>query len=252
MNSFQTIRLATLAIFVFTFTASKISAQTKSNYEIGINAGTLIYQGDLSSNALGSTKNLKPAIGVFVSKDLDAYFSLRANLLYGKIGDDESQYTSPSWKQLRNFKFSTSVTELSTILTWNFLGDNGAKDYRMFSPYVFGGLGISLPNVKRDWNGINRNAFDDKSTAIIGLGIDTLHSTPKLLPVIPLGAGIRVAVNDKLSIRAEATYRVTFSDYLDGFSYSAEPSKKDKYYGLSLGVSYKLFGNNYKCPTVIR
>jgi opacity protein-like surface antigen len=227
-----------------------VSAQTKGNYEIGINVGTLIYQGDLNNTAIGATKNLKPAIGVYVNKELDTYFSLRASLLYGKIGDDESQYINPSWKQQRNFKFSTSVTELSTVLVWNFLGDNGVRDYRTFSPYVFGGVGISLLNVKRDWSSINRTAFDDKSSAIIGLGIDTLRATPKILPVIPVGIGLRYAVNNKISIRAEATYRLNFSDYIDGFSQAGNPTANDKYYGLSIGMGVKLFSNNYKCPTV--
>jgi Domain of unknown function (DUF6089) len=254
MNSNLKIRVVTTTLFTIAFTSTftSVSAQNKGNYEVGINAGTLIYQGDLSNSAFGSTKNLKPAIGVYVNKELDAYFSLRANLLYGKIGEDESQYSSPSWKQQRNFKFSTSITELSTVLVWNFLGDNGAKDYHLLSPYIFGGVGISLLNVKRDWSGINRAVFDNKSSAIIGLGIDTLHATPKLLPVIPVGIGIRYAVSNKISIRAEATYRITFSDYIDGFSQSTNATTNDKYYSLSLGVGFKLFGNNYKCPTVRR
>ncbi len=252
MNSNLKIRVvtSTLLSIAFTATFTAVSAQNKSNYEVGINAGTLIYQGDLSNSALGSVKNLKPAIGVYVTKELDTYFSLRANLLYGKISEDESQYSSPSWKQLRNFKFSTSVTELSTVLVWNFLGDNGVKDYHMFSPYIFGGLGLSLLHVKRDWSGINSTVFDNKSSAIIGLGIDTLHATPTILPVIPVGIGLRYALSNKISIRAEATYRLTFSDYIDGFSQSTNPTTKDKYYGLSIGLGIKLFSNNYKCPTI--
>ncbi len=254
MNSNLKIRLVTTTLFAVAITTffTSASAQNKGSYEIGINAGTLIYQGDLSNSALGSVKNLKPAIGVYLNKELDAYFSLRANLLYGKIGDDESQYSSPSFKQQRNFKFSTSVTELSTLLVWNFLGDNSTTDYHLLSPYIFGGVGISLLNVKRDWSRINRTVFDDKSTAIIGLGIDTLHTTPTLLPIIPVGVGLRWAVNDKINIRGEATYRFTFSDYIDGFSQSVNPSTNDKYYGLSLGVGFKLFNNNYKCPTIRR
>ncbi len=250
MNSIQTIRVAAATIFAFIVVT--ISAQNKNNYEIGINAGTLIYQGDLTNSVFGTYKGIKPAIGVFVSKNLDPYFSWRINLLYGKIGVDESQFTNPSWKQLRNFKFTTSVTELSTVLVWNFFGDNDERDYRRFTPYVFGGVGISLLNVKRDWSNINRSAFDNKSTAIVGLGTDTVHHTPKLLPIMPVGIGLKYAINNKLSLRAEGTYRVAFSDYIDGFSQSTNASTNDKYYGLSIGVSYKLFGNNYKCPVVRR
>ncbi|MFC4232848.1 DUF6089 family protein [Parasediminibacterium paludis] len=250
MNSFQIIRV--MATTIFAFIVVNISAQNKNNYEIGINGGTLIYLGDLTNSAFGTYKGAKPAIGVFVNKDIDPYFSWRVNLMYGKIGVDESQFTTPFWKQLRNFKFSTSITELSSVIVWNFLGDNGAKEYSRFSPYVFGGLGISLLHVTRDWHNINRGAFDNKSTAIIGLGVDTLHRTPTLLPVIPVGIGFKYALNNQLSVRAEATYRIGFSDYIDGFSQSTNPSTNDKYYGLSLGVSYRLLANNYRCPTIRR
>jgi len=250
MNSIQIIRV--VAVTFFAFIAVNITAQNKNNYEIGINAGTFIYQGDLTNSFLGTYKGAKPAIGVFVSKDVDPYFSWRINLMYGKIGVDESQFTNPSWKQLRNFKFTTSVAELSSVIVWNFFGDNGANKYSRFSPYVFGGVGISLLNVKRDWHNINRSAFGDKSTVIIGLGVDTLHRTPTLLPIIPVGIGFKYAINNQLSVRAEGTYRIAFSDYIDGFSQSVNASKNDTYYGLSIGVSYKLFTNIYKCPTIKR
>ena len=231
-------------------TATKILAQTKSSYEIGINVGTLIYQGDLSQSAFGSTKDLKPAIGIYVSKDLDAYFTLRANLTIGKIGVDESQFTYPAYKKLRNFMFTTPVTELSTVLVWNILGESYDRDYRKLSPYIFAGAGITFLNVNRDWSRIDTTFFDSKSSAIIGLGKDTLLATPRILPIIPLGIGLKYAITDKIGIRAEATYRLAFSDYIDGFSYAANPNTTDKYYGVSIGVNFNLARNNYKCPIV--
>jgi hypothetical protein len=88
-------------------------AQFKSNgYEIGLNAGTLIYQGDLSEGALGNYKSLKPAFGVSVSKSLDNFFSVTANLTRGRLLADESTITNPAWRQQRNFSFSSPVTEL--------------------------------------------------------------------------------------------------------------------------------------------
>ena len=231
-------------------TATKILAQTKSSYEIGINVGTLIYQGDLSQSAFGSTKDLKPAIGIYVSKDLDAYFTLRANLTIGKVGVDESQFTYPAYKKLRNFMFTTPVTELSTVLVWNILGESADRDYRKLSPYIFAGAGITFLNVNRDWSRIDTTFFDSKSSAIIGLGKDTLQATPRILPIIPLGIGLKYAITDKIGIRAEATYRLAFSDYIDGFSYAANPNTTDKYYGVSIGVSFNLARDKYKCPIV--
>ena len=237
--------IATIAI-----NTSKLLAQTKSSYEVGINVGTLIYQGDLTQSVFGTTKGMKPAIGIYVSKDLDAYFSLRANLTIGKIGVDESQFTYPVFKQMRNFKFSTPVTEVSTVLVWNILGESADRDYRKLSPYVFAGGGLTFLNVSRDWRNMIISPADSASKSVLGLGRDTMQATPKVLPIIPVGIGIKYAITEKIGIKAEATYRFAFSDYIDGFSYAVNPDTKDRYYGLSIGLSFNLARNNYKCPTL--
>ena len=52
-----------------------------------------------------------------------------------------------------------------------------------------------------------------------------------LLPVIPVGAGIKWMVTPCIAVNAEATLRISFSDYIDGFfSYAANPKRKDAYY----------------------
>ena len=80
-----------------------------SGYEAGIYAGTLVYQGDLTPKWYGSTHALKPAIGLYLSKAIDPYFSLRVNFTHGKISADESVYPTPVWRQQRNLKFSSAI-----------------------------------------------------------------------------------------------------------------------------------------------
>jgi hypothetical protein len=79
------VKISLLMLIIIATSVTKILAQNKSSYEVGINIGTLIYQGDLTQSALGSTKDLKPAISIYVGKELDTYFSLRANLTIGKL-----------------------------------------------------------------------------------------------------------------------------------------------------------------------
>lgn len=233
-------------LFATTIRSSSIAQFKSSAYEVGVNAGTLIYQGDLSKSYIGNYKSLKPAVGFFVSKTLDPYFALRVNATFGKIGADESQYSTPLWKRYRSFKFSSPVTELSSTLVFNLLGQSNESGYRKISPYVFAGAGMTLVNIKRDWSKLNKTIYDSKSSVQLGLAIDTVHSLPRVIPVLPIGAGFRYYINSQLSINAEATYRFTTTDYLDGFKYAANNSRRDGYYGLSLGVSYR-FGS-YKCP----
>ena len=222
------------------------------HYEAGISTGTFLYQGDLVRSPFGSFNGAKPMVQLWVSKPFTPYLSWRANLAIGSISADESAFAEPFWKQLRNFSFSTPVTEFTALVQYNFYGDNGKETYHTLTPYIMAGAGISFLNIHRDWSQLNTIAFDSKSSTQIGLGIDTLHALPSVLPVIPLGAGVRWSVSPTISVNAEATMRLSFSDYIDGFSYAAYPKAKDSYYSLSLGMSFMLGGNGVKCPRVGR
>lgn len=249
MSSVCKTTLVTAFILAMAHT-STIAQFSTSKYEIGLNAGVLAYQGDLSRSAIGDYKSLKPAVAVYVSRILDSYFSLRANLLIGKVAADETKYSEPFWKQHRAFKFNTSVTELSAALVFNPFGENNAANIRRLSPYIFAGLGMSFVNVKRDWSNLDKTFYDEKSWVQAGLASDSAHSLPNVLPVLPVGAGLRFAVSPQLYLHTEATYRFTATDYLDGFKYSGNPKNRDGYYGLAIGISYRIGG--YKCPKVGR
>ena len=249
MNSI--LRAKMTIVFVITLATQKTLAQfTPSKWEIGINAGTLIYQGDLSESSLGYTKSLKPSVELWVSKSLDAYFSIRANLLQGALGADESTYSSPDWRRHRNLSFNSSVTEVSAELVWDLSGKTYREGMHRFSPYFFAGAGFAILHTDRNWSRFDTSYFNSKSTASVGLGKDTLHKTPTLLPVIPVGAGLRYMVTNQIFINAEATYRITSTDYIDGFSFSGNPVKNDHYYGLTLGISYRFGWNGINCPKI--
>jgi opacity protein-like surface antigen len=249
MNSILKVKIT--LVFVIILATQKMFAQfTPSKWEIGMNAGTLIYQGDLSESSLGYTKSLKPSVELWVSKSLDAYFSLRANLLQGSLGADESTYSTPAWRRHRNLAFNSSVTEVSVQLVWDLNGKTYREAMRRFSPYFFAGAGFAIFHINRNWSRFDTTYFNSNSTARIGLGMDTLHKTPTFLPVIPVGAGLRYMVTNQIFINAEATYRITTSDYIDGFSYSGNPAKNDHYYGLTLGISYRFGRYGISCPKI--
>jgi hypothetical protein len=221
-----------------------------SNYEIGINAGTLIYQGNLSESVWGYTRNLKPAFGLYGSKSLTEYFSVRANFQYGNIGADESTYASPAYRRHRNLEFSSPVMESSGQLVWDLIGKSYRYDKHTISPYFFIGGGFSLLNINRNWSRFDTTYFNSKSSASKGLGIDTLHEPPHIIPVLPIGMGLRYMIGSQISVNGEFTYRLTTTDYLDGFRYAADPNKHDHYYGFTLGLSYRFGHDGYSCPKV--
>jgi hypothetical protein len=92
-----------------------------------------------------------------------------------------------------------------------------SKQYRGLSPYLFAGLGVSLLNIKRDWSRFNAEYFSSEPKTLSGLAADQQHPLPALIPVFPMGIGIRYPISPSISVNAETSYRFTFTDYLDGF-----------------------------------
>jgi hypothetical protein len=220
-----------------------------SKYEFGAYASAFVYQGDLSPSFLGSLKTIKPGAGIFVNRFLNRSFSLRANFSYGMLSGNDAAYSTPAYRKQRNFNFTTPVIETSVVEVWNILGKNGAENNYGFSPYIFTGLGFSFLNIKRDWSKLNTSYFAGETGVFTGLAADKAHHVPDIIPVVPVGIGLRYAIKSHFAVNTEFSYRFTATDYLDGFSKSADPSKNDHYYTISAGLIYR-FGkqNTLACP----
>jgi len=222
-----------------------------SKYEIGIKAGTFIYQGDLVPSDAGSYKTVRPQFGIFASRLLSSSFAFRLNFDAGSVSGDDAKYSHPSWRQDRNFRFSSPIYELSAQLVWDILARNYNRPVKSLSPYVFVGVGVSYVDVKRDWSRMNTDVFTPESEAQSGLATDIATTIHHGLAVFPAGIGLRYALTQKISLIGESSYRFVPTDYLDGFSYSANPSRNDHYYSHSVGAVYS-FGkkNSWDCPVV--
>ena len=222
-----------------------------SKYELGLSGGVLIYQGDLSPEKIGAYKTMKLQLGIQVSRILSPSFDVRLNFTKGKLYGNDAVYNNPDWRKLRNFNFTAPVTEFSLQGVWNIVPNSHSR----FSPYVFGGVGLSFLKVKRDWSNMNTEVFGSGSDVQNGLTVDAATNTPRTIPVIPVGAGLRYALNNRFSLTAETNYRLSFTDYLDGFSQAANPNKNDHYFSHSIGLMYSFSGTGRKnkslgCPSV--
>ena len=211
-----------------------------SKYEIGINAGTYIYQGDLTPAAMGSWRTAGFGLSLWGSKILNNAFSLRVQLARGRIKGDDARYAHPEWRQQRNFNFRSPLTELSALLVWDVFGNDFSNNRLKLSPYLFAGAGASFLNIKRDWSNLNASYFSETDNAVAGIATDAAHPLPGVISVLPVGVGVRYSISSKLSVNAESEYRFLFTDYLDGFSQAANPAQKDHYYSVSVGLSYAL------------
>ena len=232
--------------FVGTATA-QLSISPK--WEVGLGVGPYIYQGDLAPSALGSYKTIKPGVTLFGTRILNRSLALRTSLTMASIAGDDLKYGGPEWRQARALRFSTSMLEVSETLVWDILGNNDNHYQTRFSPYLFGGIGYTFLRVKRDASRFNTSYFGAESTVSSGLAADLEHNTPRGIPVIPVGVGVRYSISPAWSVSMEWAYRFTFTDYLDGFSKVGDASKNDHYYGLSIGVVYTFFkSRGIKCP----
>jgi opacity protein-like surface antigen len=220
-------------------------------YEIGLQAGFFVYQGDLTPEQWGAYRTPGIALGISGSRILGPSFSLRAAFQAGRLRGDDSAYANPEYRRHRNFRFTTPVYELSGQLVWNILGHNYVARRGTISPYLFAGAGLSVVNIKRDWSRFDAGYFENEPATLQGLQEDQQRNPPKLLPVIPVGAGVRFTLSPRVDLQAETNYRFTFTDYLDGFSRSVNPDKKDAYHSHTVGVVYRLgMKNSFDCPPV--
>ncbi|HWK07766.1 MAG TPA: DUF6089 family protein [Puia sp.] len=239
--------LSSTALFNSTTIYGQINTNPK--WELGINAGAFIYQGDLAPSAWGSYKTAKPGLSIYGSRILNASFALRTSLTFASLKGDDLKYGGPAWRQARALNFRTPVYEISETLVWDILGNNYDHYNTRFSPYLFAGIGYSFLHIRRDASKYNSTYFGAESTTTNGLTADLAHRTPAGIPVLPVGIGVRYSLSPAISLTAETSYRLTATDYLDGFSKVANPSKNDHYYSFSIGMVYTFFKSAaLKCP----
>jgi len=240
------------ALLLVLMTACAARGQVFNNvpgWQFGVGAGVFVYQGDLSQEKLGSYKTLRPALQIFAGKLLSAGFSWRFNLALGSLKGDEAKYKEPAYRQQRAFNFNTPVTELSAMAEWNILGRN----YRRtgLAPYLGIGVGYTFLRVERDWSRFNPEAFPDNVEISTGLNQDLQRNPPRGQAIIPLVAGVRYFISDRVGIGLETNYRRISTDYLDGFSKSVNPRTSDGYYSHTLNLILR-FGkiDPLDCPVV--
>ncbi len=240
-----------ISIFTFLITINNCAAQSKSNnWQFGFNGGVFVYQGQLSPSVLGSYKTLKPTISLYFARILTPSFSLRTNLAFGALKGDESKYSEPAYRKQRNLAFHTPITEVSELLVWNIFGNSGNEIGNRFSPYVFGGAGLTFINVTRSSN-INKSFFVNEPEVITNVAADFKVAPPKAIVVVPVGFGVDYFLSNKVSLTLETSFRYTQTDYLDGFSRISTAKVHDYYQSHTIGLVFK-FGKDNKlgCPVL--
>ena len=199
--------------------------------EIGGGLGTSFATGDVTRgfelNELGFAGQL------FIRYNLSNVVSVRGTGLIAQIkGDDNTNPIDP-FAALRGFSFQRTNYEVSAVIEYNFLDYKERNSIINWSPYFFGGFGLSATS--------NKRAEDDYS---------------RIQPVIPFGLGLKYRLNKQWNLDFEFGARKTFYDGLDRISGGSNPDKlnpnygneldNDWYYFTGISVSYTFY--SVPCP----
>lgn len=184
--------------------------------EAGLMVGASNYWGDLSNNS--STVFLKEtgfSGGIFGRYNITDLFSTRLAFSYGTISGDDANSSRRNIAQ-RNLDFKSNIIETTLTFEFNILGYQPYNLYRPFSPYLFVGIGGFHFNPKADFGG-EMVALQPLATEAQGAaGFESPYSRFQIN--IPMGLGVKYAINDSWNLGLELGLRKTFTDYLDDVS----------------------------------
>ncbi len=191
--------------------------------ELGAAAGLSNYLGDLSLNSQKILlRNSGFSGAVFGRYNFNTLLAARLQLNYLSIRGADALAADDIIRQ-RNLSFEADVAELALIGEFNIPGYNPYNFERPFSPYLFAGVGAFYFNPATVFNG-RRTALRPLHTEGQGLP-DRPRPYGAVSLAVPLGAGIKYAITDKLNLGIELGARMTFTDYLDdvGGTYLSYP-----------------------------
>jgi hypothetical protein len=241
------------------------------NWEIGVTAGGMGYMGDLNPHQFHKINNL--AIGGIVKRNFDGYWSLKFSLLAGKVSARDADTNYPEQVN-RNLQFFSPVTEGSFQAEFNFFDFGIEHGQRRFTPYIFAGISVFGFNPKAEYGD---TVYELKYLATEEAVADgAAYKT--IATAIPVGAGVKYQLSERLNLAAEFGFRTAHTDHLDDVSqrypeidpassnsavrmYFSDPSiakigghqvqrgdfrKKDTYIYTGITLSYVFRSNN--CP----
>ena len=220
---------------------SEAQAQDDPEYrlEIGGGLGMTAYQGDFNGSLL---KEMQPMAAVVAKYKINPRMAWSAQLGFGKL--EGSSKDVDTWYPVLHenpIAFSTSLTSFDVRYEYNFWPFGTGKEYlgaRTLTPFFALGAGL---------------AFTGKPS-IKGLPAAGTNAEPESVVALqmPIGAGIKYKLRDRLNLTAEWMMHFSGTDKLDGMKdpYGIESSglfkNTDCYSTLQLSLTYDLWA---KCKT---
>ncbi|WP_041693457.1 MULTISPECIES: hypothetical protein [Emticicia] len=198
---------------------------------VGIGGGTSHYFGDLSPYGYfyyGLITNVRWNATINYTRQFSSQVGVRASFSWVRIlGDDYtySQHNLAKFYQpfLRNLHFRNDIKEFTLTGVYNLLPQysKGPQGRSALMPYAFLGLGFygHAPKAKVEDPAnpgvVKWTTLKDKQTSGQGVSPNAPKTYSLIQPVVPVGLGLKVKINEKFDLNFEGGLRITPFDYLD-------------------------------------
>lgn len=264
--------------------------QSYYDWQISAGFGGMAYYGDLSYRL--NTAPVNETYRLSIGKRISPSVMLALEGYYGRISGNDRPETWGGELQTGNENFSRALNFRTDIRTANLLFqyrfDNGKiiSEHASIAPYLFVGVGVTDFDVYGDLFGAGNQRYyywSDNSVRNLPenpananqaqvieqdgdfetnlTNLQTEQSYPTSVLTIPVGAGVKFKLSDRLSASLQAGAHYTFTEYLDDVSgayrtdaaseiqaYAINPSgirrdargngKNDAYFSGTLSLTY--------------
>jgi hypothetical protein len=211
--------------FLLSIVTIGLSAQEDPEYraELGGGIGVVAYEGDFNGNLF---KNMQPMMTLIGRYKFNPRMAIAMNVSYGKI-KGSSKDVKTYYPTLVKEEFNHGLLDVGFKYEYNFWPFGTGKEYRSakrLTPYI--GIGVGVTFVKPEKTEVAMN--------------------------LPIGAGVKYKVADRMNLALEWVMHITTSDMLDGVKdpYGIQSSglfkNTDCYSHLQLSLTYDIWA---KCRT---
>ncbi len=241
--SFSIVLLATQENFAQSGIFSKKNKLNQYS-TLGIGGGSSHYFGDLSPYQYfyyGLITNVRWNATINYTRQLSPQVAARVGFTWARIAGDDYTYSQHNIDKffqpfLRNLHFRNDIKEFTLTGLFNLLPQysKGPQGRSAIMPYTFIGFGFYAHNPQaRDVATVNPATgavtlggwtnLKDKQTSGQGINPTAPKAYSLIQPVVPLGLGLKIKINEKFDLGIEGGLRITPFDYLDDVGKSDYP-----------------------------
>lgn len=181
--------------------------------EIGLGIGASTYWGDLNAPDFSTNlQNSGLAVELTGRAVYTKYLGMRVNLAFGTVNGTDARSTN-LWQRERNLSFSSYILELAAMGEFYFFQYD---EESFFIPYLTAGLSVFAFDPVTRFQGAEVRL---QPLGTEGQGLNGYSNKYSLVSAsIPIGAGGKIKINDKINVSFDIILRRAFTDYLDDVS----------------------------------